>query len=125
MSFLTQLKAATQRHIKTLQRAHAMRVKEAERRAKLNLAHAKTKAEREKAMLSLRREKANLSQELSEAKIATQKAEAAAKRARIASGNLTMGEGLNKVGRQIGGGLRMMYKDLSKPAPRRRTTRRR
>jgi hypothetical protein len=126
MNFTQKLSSVVKKHMVSIQKAHDRRLAEAEKKARARLARATTKAGREKAMLQLRMDRANLRRELSEAQIATQKAEKAAKVARLEAGDLTFGERLAKSGREFGRGTMATYKILSKakrPARRRRVIR--
>lgn len=127
MSFAQKLSSTVKRHLANLQKAHDARLREAEKKARVKLAKAKTKAGRERAMLQLRTDRANLRRELSEAQIATQKAERAAKVARLEAGDLTFGERLAKSGRELGRSARTTYRSLQslqgRPTRKRRVIR--
>ena len=114
MSFMQRLSATTTRHMDSLKALHARRVAEAEARARRKIAEARTKTEKERAKLVLEREKLALRQELYEAQTATRKAKDAVKKARLEAGDLTVGERLGIVGRQVSKQAGQAYKVLEK-----------
>jgi len=125
MNFVQRVSSIVKKHIASIEAAYDRRVAEAEVRARHKLDRARTKQERELAMLQLRRDKATLRKELSEAKVATYKAETAAKKARREAGDLTVGERLGAVGSRLGRETVGVYRALEKAQrpKRRRTTR--
>jgi len=102
MSFIQQLDAGVRKHMANLKAMHDRRVQEAETRARADIAHATTKLEQERAKLKLVREKLALKRELYEARLATRQAKAAMNKARIEAGDLSIGERLGKIGKDIG-----------------------
>lgn len=118
MTFAKSVKAVVSKHIDKVKSAYDDRLKEAEQRAKLDMAKAKTRQERELAILRLKREKAKLAQDLAEAKLATQQAVKAAERARIEAGDLTFSERLSGYGKQFTRSAQSAYAAYTKPAPR-------
>lgn len=122
MNFTQKLQTMVKKHMTNLQEAHDRRVKEAEVRAKIRMARARTDTERKLAKLQLEREKLKLKKDLYEARTATQKARDTVKKARLEAGDLTVGERLTKFGRMS----MKTYRTLAKSGRSRRTgTRRR
>lgn len=99
------------KHIKNLKNAYDKREEIAEQRAKEEIAQARTKTQRQKAIFGLKKEKQELRKELYEAKIAANKAKDAAEKARKEAGDLTITEQLWESGERF-------WKGLQKPRKR-------
>ncbi|KKN59665.1 hypothetical protein LCGC14_0539920 [marine sediment metagenome] len=94
MNFTQKISAGVKKQLSNLKSAYDQRVKNAEVRAQAKIALARTKQERELALLQLQRDKIALKKELYEARIATKNAAVALKKARLEAGDLTISERL-------------------------------
>lgn len=118
MAIHTTISIAVKKQLAHIQKLHDKRLAESASRAKRDLKKARTRHDKEVAILRFRQEKAGLQQELSEAKIATQKAKAAAEKARKEAGDLTISERFGIFGTRFAKDLGTTYKSLTKSAKR-------
>lgn len=132
MLSLKGLSEMTRKRIASAQKAHRRHVKEADARARIKLAKARTELERRRIREEQKLAKVRAEREFYEAKIAVQREKEAAARTRRESGTFTPSERVARFGR---GAERLIkrsvaegekaYRGLVSNKPRRRVVRRR
>jgi len=122
MSFAQKLSSGVQKHMAHLKAMYANRVAAAEARAQQRLANARTKTEKELVKLQLVRDKMSAKKELYEAQVATRRAREALEKARKEAGDLTLGERLGVMGKDLQRRLWQPQKPTRRQAVRKRAS---
>ena len=124
MLSLKRLSEMTKKRVATLQKAHRRRIKEADARARVKLARAKTELERRRIREEQKLAKVKAEREFYEAKLAVLREKEATTRIRREAGAFTFGERAGRfIKRSVAEGERA-YRGLVGTKPRRRVVRR-